>query len=67
MNWHQHLQQGISPQGLLDLPQGEPLFIQLDEHLVEYLATHNLEDIDQRTAARILQDACKLAYGLPDE
>jgi len=67
VNWHQQQQQGISPQGLLNLPQGGPLFLQLDEYVVEYLATHELEDIDQRIATRILRDACRTAYGMETE
>ena len=64
MNWHQQQQQGISPQGLLNLPQGGPLFMQFDEYVVEYLATHELEDIDHSIATQILRDACRTAYGM---
>jgi hypothetical protein len=64
MKWDQQQQQGISPQGLLNLPQGGPLFLQLDEYVVEYLATHELEDIDHSIATRILRNACRTAYGM---
>jgi hypothetical protein len=67
MNWDQQHQQDISPQGLLNLPQGGPLFLQLDEYVVEYFATHELEDIDQRIATQILRNACRTAYGMETE
>lgn len=67
MNWHEQLQQGISPQGLLNLPPGGPIFLQLDEHIVEYIATHNLQDIDHTIVATILHQACKQAYGISNE
>ena len=65
MKWNQQQQQNISPQGLLNLPQGGPIFLQLDEHLVEYIASHELEDLDHSIATRILRDACRAAYGEP--
>lgn len=67
MNWHQQHQQGISPQGLLNLPPGGPIFLQLDEHIVEYIATHNLQDIDHTIATQILRDACVAACGISNE
>ena len=67
MNWDQQLQQGISPQGLLNLPQGGPIFLQLDEHIVEYIATHELEDLDHSIATKILHDACQTALGISNE
>lgn len=67
MNWDQQLQQGISPQGLLNLPQGGPIFLQLDEHIVEYIATHELEDLDHSIATKILRDACQTALGISNE
>lgn len=67
MNWHQQLQQNISPQGLLNLPEGGPIFLQLDEHIVEYIATHDLQDIDHSIAAKILHSACREAMGISNE
>jgi len=67
MKWNEQQQQGISPQGLLNLPQGGPLFLQLDEYVVEYLATHELEDIDHSIATQILRNACRRAYGMETE
>ena len=67
MNWHQQHQQGISPQGLLNLPCGGPIFLQLDEYIVEYIVSHELEDLDHSIATRILRDACRAAMGIIDE
>jgi hypothetical protein len=64
MNWNQQQQQDISPQGLLNLPKGGPVFLPVDEYVVEYVASHELEDLDQSIATRILRDACRIAYGI---
>jgi len=67
MKWNQQQQQNISPQGLLNLPQGGPVFLPVDEYVVEYVASHELEDLDQSIATRILRDACRIAYGMETE
>lgn len=67
MKWNEQQQRNISPQGLLNLPQGGPIFLQLDEHIVEYIATHELEDLDHSIATKILRDACQKALGISNE